>query len=248
MVVIQSAACWISTQTLFTHSSSSLPLHCHSSYLLSGSAAPAFHKGFFIFSHLLLYNKGVLQKHKLSHNFGEAVCTLTRWVAAEAERGRRVIAVCRWRACGFCWLWRLLYVRGWTRMRIGVRLWPCCSETPLLSHSHKLAWLQLDCGLRSPDPDLLRPLVLKTQTHTYEAQNKPNTPVLSSALLTSCEFVVWADPCRHLPCFIQHQSTKNTPTLMCDKNLCVVSGSEFQHKERYRLSTPSVQGTRKSKD
>lgn len=76
------------------------------------------------------------------------------------ERGGGVIAVCTWRACGFCWLWRLLYVRGWMKRRIGVQLWPCCLESPLLFHSHKLAWLQLDCGLRSRDLDLLQPLVL----------------------------------------------------------------------------------------
>lgn len=79
------------------------------------------------------------------------------------EEGEGVIAVCRWRACGSCWLWRLLYVRGWRRRRIGVRLWPCCSENPPLSRSHRLAWLQLDCGLRSPDPGVPRPLVLQAQ-------------------------------------------------------------------------------------
>lgn len=59
------------------------------------------------------------------------------------------------------------------KRRIGVRLWPCYSETPPLSRLHKPAWLEMDCGLRAPDPDLLlRPLVLKhrrskTNRHSF---------------------------------------------------------------------------------
>lgn len=35
---------------------------------------------------------------------------LTRWALSGGEE--RVTAACRWRACGSCWLWRLLYARG----------------------------------------------------------------------------------------------------------------------------------------
>lgn len=87
--------------------------------------------------------------------------SLTRWAAVVGEERRAVIAVCRWRACGFCWLWKLLYVRGWTRRRTCARLWSCCLETLRLSRSHKLAWRQLGCGLRSPDPGVPQPLALQ---------------------------------------------------------------------------------------
>lgn len=47
------------------------------------------------------------------------------------------------------------------KRRTGVQLWLCCSEPPLLSRSHTLAWPEPGCGLRSPHPDYLRQLVLK---------------------------------------------------------------------------------------
>lgn len=49
--------CSLNINTDSLHSLISSSSSCHSSYLLSGSAAPAFHKGFFIFFHLLLYKK-----------------------------------------------------------------------------------------------------------------------------------------------------------------------------------------------
>lgn len=101
--------------------------------------------------------------------------TLTRRVVAGGGGG--VIAVCRWRACGSCWLWRLLYARGWTKRRSGVRFWPCCPP----SRSHKLSWLELDTGLRAPDPDLLRRLVLK-DIHSRLKTNP--SPFQTSADLT----------------------------------------------------------------
>lgn len=93
---------------------------------------------------------------KCLHTHQVGCCCLGRKMKA-------VIAACRWRACGFCWLWRLLYVRGWMKRRICAQLWFCCLETLLLSRSHKLAWLQLDWDLHSPDRSLLQPLALKRE-------------------------------------------------------------------------------------
>ena len=116
----------------------------------------------FIFFLCLLYRRCPLSASEAQ--FGAFLLPHSPGGLLPREEGERVIAVCRWRACGSCWLWTLLYARGWMKRRIGVRLWPCCSETPPLSRSHKVAWLEPDCGLRAPDPRLLRPLVLKT-TH-----------------------------------------------------------------------------------
>lgn len=85
-------------------------------------------------------------------------------VLLSEEEERAVIAVYRRRACGFYWLLRLLCVTDWMMRRIGVRFWPCCSESLLLSRSHKPVWLQLDNNLRSPLPDLLPPLALKAHS------------------------------------------------------------------------------------
>lgn len=82
----------------------------------------------------------------------------TRWALSRGDK--RVTAACRWRACGSCWLWRLLYARGWMRRRIGARLWPCYSETLAPSHWHRLVWRELDCGHPALDLHRLQPLAL----------------------------------------------------------------------------------------
>lgn len=102
------------------------------------------------------------------------------------EEKDRVIAVCRWTACGSCWLWRRLCATGLMTRRICVRLWPCCSETRLLSRSHILAWLQLDSGLCSRDPHLPRPLVLKPHTHTHQATALPHSRTLECEVKACC--------------------------------------------------------------
>lgn len=136
----------------------------------SGSAAPVLFSIFFLF---LLWKKRTSSKHNSAGVYVGSLHT------HQVEEGEGVIAVCRWRACGSCWLWRLLYVRGWTKRRIGAPLWPCCSESRPLSRSHKLAWLELDCGLRAPDHDLPRPLVL-------QKRKKKNTHKACECWLDSC--------------------------------------------------------------
>lgn len=54
-----------------------------------------------------------------------------------AGEGGVVIAVCRWRVCGSCWLWTRLYVRGWMRSWSVDLVW--ASVLPVLSRSNKPA-------------------------------------------------------------------------------------------------------------
>lgn len=81
-------------------------------------------------------------------------------------RYKRVTAACRWRACESCWLWRLLFAKGWMRRRIDAQLWPCCSETLAPSRWHRPAWGELDCGHPALDLLRLQPLALK-RARTY---------------------------------------------------------------------------------
>lgn len=185
VVVSQSTACWISTQILspsLVSSSSCCPILISTS-LFCSNAFSSHPSDLFIWicctcSLLHLFPLSTVEK-RTSSKHNSAGVFFSSLHTHQVEEGEGVIAVCRWRACGSCWLWRLLYVRGWTKRRIGAPLWPCCSESRPLSRSHKLAWLELDCGLRAPDHDLPRPLVL-------QKRKKKNTHKACECWLDSC--------------------------------------------------------------
>lgn len=119
--------------------------------------------------------KGVLYVGRCCNQFSLQPAVVTShspgWLLLRGEGVGRVIAVCRWRACGSCWLWKPLCARDWMRRRICAQLWACCSESLPLSHSHRLVWLQQGCGPHPPDPGPPRLLVLKIHTHTLQPRN-----------------------------------------------------------------------------
>lgn len=154
VVVSQSSALWISTQ--------SSPLPSPFSYW----ALPLMHPSLGWLPSSCTTKTCPLTTCESHYQFPYSLMVhiLTRWALSGGDK--RVIAACRWRACGSCWLWRLLYARGWMRRRIGARLWPCYSETLAPSHWHTLVWRELDCGHPALDLHRLQPLALrKAGTH-----------------------------------------------------------------------------------
>lgn len=97
-----------------------------------------------------------------------------------------VIAVCRWRTCVSCWLWKLLCGRDWMRRRTCALVWPCSP-----SRLHTQAWPGPGSYPPQPSPPLVPALEDRergnigrsTQTHTNTEMER-QTPWTSAEAMT----------------------------------------------------------------